>query len=1013
MRLDSYLCTARQRAVVCFQYILRLSAFIAVAFLALAWAPAFAQSGTQSDRAGDSTCGAEPIRMADQTWESASFTTQVIRLILEHGYGCTVEIVPGATAATESALVQNDLQIIAEQWSGRSPIIEKGISEGRLNVVGDTLKGGAEQGWYVPDYVVHGDPDRNIKAMAPDLKSWRDLPTYKSLFTDPEEPDKGRFLNCPSGWVCEQTNSRLLEIHGLTSDYTNFRAGTGAALDSAISSAYEQGESILFYYWQPAGLMAKYSFSKVEQDPFDQQCWDTIVSGEGDLCSSDFLLARLGVAVSTPFSKQHADLVSFFEHLQFEPDDLNGAILTMNEQRLSGETVALEFMRNKPQAWGAWLPDEVAQRVRTSLNIASDNGSDSDVAAATTTATVPGGGGIPDADDAPPHADPGSATIFPDWSMAKAVNDHVSTLVQNYGATFRDVSNALLVMVLLPVERSMQQAPPWLILLLTALLAWHATRKPVAAVVYVAGLYLIGAVGLWDKLIQTFALVLVATLLSIIIGVPIGILGARIRWLRRLLTPVMDVMQTLPSFVYLIPVLMLFGLGKVPALFATIVYAVPPLIRLTILGLRHVDPDVMEAAQSFGVTRWQMLTRVSLPLARPSIMAGINQATMMALAMVVVASMIGARGLGEDVLAGIQTLDVGRGLQAGIAIVILAIVIDRISQAYGRSTRSRRRQSRQRQATQQADTSAAPATVDTLTGTSDVVTAQADLRPDPTGPGSNGSDVDIQVRDVYKIFGPKKQLALDLLRQHVGKTEVQNRTGNNVGLAGVNLSIPAGQITCIMGLSGSGKSTLVRHLNRLIDPTAGAIILDGHNILELSLADLRVLRRQTISMVFQNFGLLPHLSVIDNVAFGLRIRGESKAAARAKAQEWLQRVGLAEYERNYPDELSGGMRQRVGLARALAVDSRIILMDEAFSALDPLIRYEMQDQLLALQDRLKKTIVFITHDIDEALRLGQHIVILRDGQIEQTGTPDQIRHAPINDYVRGFVAARPTPGVPH
>src|SRR3546814_882940 len=230
-----------------------------------------------------------------------------------------------------------------------------------------------------------------------------------------------------------------------------------------------------------------------------------------------------------------------------------------------------------------------------------------------------------------------------------------------------------------------------LLLLLVGALEWNATRRIVAPVGYMIGLYAIGAVGLWDKLTQTFALVLVATVFAIIIGIPIGILAARNRVLRRILTPILDVMQTLPSFVYLIPVLMFFGLGKVPALFATIIYAVPPLIRLTTLGLRQVSHDTMEAAQSFGVTRWQMLTRVTLPLARPSIMAGINQTTMMSLAMVVVASMIGARGLGEDVLAGIQTLNVGQGLQAGIAIVILAIVIDRISQGYGKSQRKARR----------------------------------------------------------------------------------------------------------------------------------------------------------------------------------------------------------------------------------------------------------------------------------------------------------------------------------
>ncbi|HYG42661.1 MAG TPA: proline/glycine betaine ABC transporter permease [Bordetella sp.] len=279
--------------------------------------------------------------------------------------------------------------------------------------------------------------------------------------------------------------------------------------------------------------------------------------------------------------------------------------------------------------------------------------------------------------------------MFPDWSAAAFVNRQLMGVVKEYGGIFRRASEVMLTALLLPVERLMLAIPPWAFLLLVAALSWHATRKAGATVLYVACLYMVGAVGLWDKLIQTFALVSVSTLVSIVLGVPIGIIAARSNFLRRVLTPVLDVMQTLPGFVYLIPVLMLFGLGKVPALFATIIYAMPPLIRLTILGLRQVDPDIMEAAQAFGVTRWQMLTRVTLPLARPSIMAGINQATMMALAMVVVASMIGARGLGEDVLAGIQTLDVGRGLQAGVAIVILAIVIDRITQAYGRPRRRR------------------------------------------------------------------------------------------------------------------------------------------------------------------------------------------------------------------------------------------------------------------------------------------------------------------------------------
>lgn len=624
-------------------------------------------------RAQTASCnGGNPVKLADLSWESASFTTHVVGKLLSMGYGCATQVVPGASAAIESALVQNDLQIIAEMWSGRSEIIEQAIQQGKVKIVGDTLAGGAEQGWYVPDYLVHGDPERGIKAQAPDLNSWRDLPKYSALFTDPEDPGKGRFLNCPSGWVCEKTNSRLLRLHGLEKDYTNFRAGTGAALDAAISSAYDRGQPILFYYWQPAGLMAKYKFHKIEQDPFNQQCWDTIVSGKGELCSSDFLLARLAVAVSAPFATQNPELMAFFEKLQFKPELLNRMILEMTETRASGDAMADRFLREHPDVWHAWLPPDVVQRVNAELGI----GAPTDTADAQAVASQDAG-----------VANKG---IFPDWSIAALVNQQLMGVVKNYGGFFRQASGFMLTTVLLPVERLMQAVPPWIFLLLVAALSWHATRKPVATVLYVACLYLIGAVGLWDKLIQTFALVLVSTLVSIVLGVPIGIIAARSRLLRRVLTPVLDVMQTLPSFVYLIPVLMLFGLGKVPALFATIIYAVPPLIRLTILGLRQVDRDVMEAAQAFGVTRWQMLTRVTLPLARPSIMAGINQTTMMALAMVVVASMIGARGLGEDVLAGIQTLDVGRGLQAGVAIVILAIVIDRITQAYGQPRRRRR-----------------------------------------------------------------------------------------------------------------------------------------------------------------------------------------------------------------------------------------------------------------------------------------------------------------------------------
>jgi glycine betaine/proline transport system ATP-binding protein len=270
----------------------------------------------------------------------------------------------------------------------------------------------------------------------------------------------------------------------------------------------------------------------------------------------------------------------------------------------------------------------------------------------------------------------------------------------------------------------------------------------------------------------------------------------------------------------------------------------------------------------------------------------------------------------------------------------------------------------------------------------------------------NDDAIKIEARNIVKIFGRREQEALKQLRAGSSKAQILETLDCNVGLNDISLRIPAGQIFVIMGLSGSGKSTLVRHINRLIDPTAGEMFIDGQNVLTLDAAGLRDLRRDKISMVFQNFGLLPHKNVIDNVAYGLLVRGDKRACALQIARDWIARVGLAGYEKKYPDELSGGMQQRVGLARALALDTDIILMDEAFSALDPLIRGEMQEQLLQLQASLNKTIVFITHDLDEALRLGSRIAILRDGILLQEGTPGEILGSPADEHVRRFVEKR-------
>ncbi|MEN6670528.1 ATP-binding cassette domain-containing protein [Psychrobacter sp. B38] len=312
----------------------------------------------------------------------------------------------------------------------------------------------------------------------------------------------------------------------------------------------------------------------------------------------------------------------------------------------------------------------------------------------------------------------------------------------------------------------------------------------------------------------------------------------------------------------------------------------------------------------------------------------------------------------------------------------------------------------------------------------------------------------IQLENISKIYNAtssQAQSALALLEQGMDSVKVKEQTGYSVGLYDINLTVKAGELHCIMGLSGSGKSTLIRHINRLIDPTSGKIWVDtainakrstkadhaitktqspttdlhktqapldmtdvsnaetNHSaidVLALNDKELQQYRQQTVSMVFQHFGLVPHMTVIQNVAYGLRVRKMSVKERHDVARHWLNEVGLSNLEHSYPDELSGGMQQRVGLARALATDNPILLMDEAFSALDPLIRAQLQDQLLELQARLNKTIVFITHDIDEAVKVGQRISILNGGRLIQTGTPNELRQNPADDYVAQFMSAK-------
>jgi glycine betaine/proline transport system ATP-binding protein len=265
------------------------------------------------------------------------------------------------------------------------------------------------------------------------------------------------------------------------------------------------------------------------------------------------------------------------------------------------------------------------------------------------------------------------------------------------------------------------------------------------------------------------------------------------------------------------------------------------------------------------------------------------------------------------------------------------------------------------------------------------------------------SAIKIKIESLYKIFGENPKKTLKHVQNGVGKDELLSKYSHVLGFADISLDIYEKHIQVIMGLSGSGKSTLIRHINRLIEPTSGKVTVDGLDVMALDSSSLRKFRREKAAMVFQSFALMPHMTVINNVSLGLEIQGVSSAKREEKALHWIEKVGLEGYEDQYPQQLSGGMQQRVGLARALTNDTDILLMDEAFSALDPLIRKDMQDILLELQSELHKTVVFITHDLDEALKLGDRIAILKDGRMDQEGLPADILLKPATEYVRRFV----------
>jgi len=331
---------------------------------ALLGTPAYAADAAQS-----SWCaGAKPVKFAEMGWDSAKFMTEVVRYVLEKGYGCKTELMTATNAIALQAITTGDLNVMVEYWAGRTPAYEKAVQEGRVRIVGSLVNGGSVEGYYVPEYVIKGDPARGIKPLAPDLKSVADLPRYKSVFADPEDPSHGRLYNCPIGWQCESDTEQKMKAYKIGTAYTDFHPGSGPALDAAVESAFTRGKPILFYYWEPSTILGRFRAVKLDEPAYNATCWKTINgSKDPNPCGSASPPTSLRVVVSNSIADSDRALMSLFEKVQFSIGALNATIARMATDKVQPRQAALDFLKANPSLVAQWVPAVNAQKVATSL----------------------------------------------------------------------------------------------------------------------------------------------------------------------------------------------------------------------------------------------------------------------------------------------------------------------------------------------------------------------------------------------------------------------------------------------------------------------------------------------------------------------------------------------------------------------------------------------------------------------------------------------------------------------
>lgn len=585
----------------------------------------------------------EEIVFADVGWDSVKFHNAVAGLVAESAYGYSWKAIPGSTPIMHEAMKKGEVDINMEEWTDNLATYDADKEAGLFKDLGTNF-GDNIQGFYVPAYVIHGDPEREIEPMAPDLKTVQDLKKYADIFPDDENPGKGRIYGAIPGWEINEIMLKKVKHNGLDKMYNYFQPGSDPALSAAFTSAYEKGEPIVGYYWEPTWLTGKYDLVLLEDVPYVDE--ESYKEGKTACPSVD-----VTIGVSNSFYEENPEFCEFLEKYTTSSALTSEALAYMQDTKADYEETAKWFLTEHSEFIDEWLPADKAESVKGALGLT--------------------------------EVKKNYFFEFPfELSIdVEAFDDSVNAFSKQFSGFFNGIKDGLNGLIRL-INGLLNLIPWWLLLALVALGGYKLKHSLFTGTLYAVMLFFIGLIGLWDLMYETLAIVLASVLISLLLGFPVGILISGSDRANSVARPILDTMQTMPVFVYLIPAMLFFGLGKAPAVIATTIYAIVPVIRLTSHGIRQVDAEVVEAARSFGSTKYQCLFKVQIPQAMPTILTGVNQTLMMAMAMVVTCSMIGASGLGMEVLISVNRIEVGRGLLAGSAVVIMAILMDRLTQGW-------------------------------------------------------------------------------------------------------------------------------------------------------------------------------------------------------------------------------------------------------------------------------------------------------------------------------------------